>query len=434
MSEEFTTHQFTIAIIGVGYVGLPLAMAFAPTNKVIAFDHNVEKIEMFCRGKDVTGEVGDEMLQQSSVIFTANEADLDEANLFVVTVQTPVTAEHLPDLTLLEEACQCVGRHLKAGGIVTFESTVYPGVTEEVCVPILEKISGLRCGKDFGVAYSPERINPGDKVHTLETVQKVVSASDDVTLKKIAAFYGSVIKAGIYCAESIRIAEAAKVIENCQRDINIAFMNELSLIFERMGISTEAVLRAAQTKWNFLPFRPGLVGGHCIGVDPYYLTYCAKQYGYESKIIASGREINDGMAHHVVQRLIVALHEKGIEFAKAKVAIFGVTFKENCPDVRNSKVMEMAQELCRCGINPLAVDPVADAEMIRREYGMSTVSEEELPLLDAAIVAVAHDEFRNRPEEVWLKKFDKQGGIFFDIKSLFNPKVFVNQGFIYWSL
>lgn len=434
MSKENTEYHFTTAVIGVGYVGLPLAIAFSEKNKVIAFDHNAEKVEMFCQGKDATGEVGDEIVQQSSVIFTSDEADLDGAEFFIVTVPTPVTADHLPDLTPLKEACRCVGRHLRNGGIVSFESTVYPGVTEDICVPILEEISGLRCGVDFGVAYSPERINTGDKIHTLSTVQKVVSASDEVTLQKVAAFYGSVVKAGIYCAESIRIAEAAKVIENCQRDVNIAFMNELSLIFEQMKIPTEAVLRAAQTKWNFLPFRPGLVGGHCIGVDPYYLIYCAKQHGLESKIIAAGREINNGMVHHIVQRLLLVLHDKGIEFAKAKVAIFGVTFKENCSDVRNSKVMEIAQELRRCGIVPLAVDPVADTEMIQREYGMTTISEEELPLLDVAIVAVAHDEFRYRTEESWLKKFGRPDGIFFDVKSLFDSKVFKDQGFVYWSL
>ena len=334
-----------LSLIGLGYVGMPIAVAFANKVNVIGFDLNEQKINLYKKGIDPTNEVGNEVIAATNVEFTADENKLREARFHIVAVPTPVNDDHTPDLSPVQGACEILGRNLQEGSIIVFESTVYPGVTEDICVPILEKFSGLKCGKDFKVGYSPERINPGDKKHRLENIVKIVSGMDLETLNSVADVYSLVVQAGVHRAESIKVAEAAKVIENSQRDINIAFMNELSIIFHRMGIDTKSVLEAAGTKWNFLPFTPGLVGGHCIGVDPYYLTYKAEELGYHSQIILSGRRINDDMGKYVADNLVKKLIEADIPVKKARVGIFGVTFKENCPDTLNSKVIDIYSEL-----------------------------------------------------------------------------------------
>ena len=339
--EQIVARKEKIALVGLGYVGMPIAVAFARKADVIGFDLNQEKIKLYKSGIDPTKEVGDEAIRDTSVQFTSDEEVLDEAKFFIVAVPTPVNEDHTPDLTPVEGASHTVGRHLSPGCVVVFESTVYPGVTEDICVPILEQESGLVCGRDFKIGYSPERINPGDKVHRLETITKIVSGMDEETLDTVANVYELVVDAGVHRAESIRVAEAAKVIENSQRDINIAFMNELSIIFNKMGIDTKAVLEAAGTKWNFLNFRPGLVGGHCIGVDPYYLTYKAEELGYHSQIILSGRRINDDMGRYVAENLVKSLIKADKRVRDAKVALLGFTFKENCPDTRNTKIIDI---------------------------------------------------------------------------------------------
>ena len=391
--EKIVRREEKISLVGLGYVGMPIAVAFSEQADVIGFDINEEKIACYLRGVDPTHEVGDEGVAGCSVEFTADETRLKEAKFHIVAVPTPVREDHTPDLGPVEGASRILGRNLTKGSIVVYESTVYPGVTEEICVPILEKESGLKCGMDFKIGYSPERINPGDKVHRLETIVKIVSGMDRETLEEIAGVYGLVVKAGVHRAGSIRVAEAAKVIENSQRDINIAFMNELSIIFNRMGIDTKAVLEAAGTKWNFLNFRPGLVGGHCIGVDPYYLTYRAEQLGYHSQIILSGRRINDDMGKYVAESLIKSLIRADIPVKNAGVAVLGFTFKENCPDTRNTKVIDIVKELREYGIEPLIADPQADAAEAERLYGISFVEMEEIRDVDAVILAVSHKEF-----------------------------------------
>ena len=355
--EKIVNREEKISLVGLGYVGMPIAVAFAKKVDVIGFDVNKEKIELYKNGIDPTKEVGNEVIKNTTVEFTSDEARLREAKFHIVAVPTPVKDDHTPDLTPVESASRTLGRNLTKGSIVVFESTVYPGVTEDICVPILEKESGLKCGVDFKVGYSPERINPGDKVHRLETIIKVVSGQDEETLDIVAKVYELVVEAGVYKAASIKVAEAAKVIENSQRDINIAFMNELSIIFNKMGIDTKAVLEAAGTKWNFLNFSPGLVGGHCIGVDPYYLTYKAEQMGYHSQIILSGRKINDDMGKYVAESTVKKMIKANKQINGAKVAIFGVTFKENCPDVRNTKVVDVIKELEEYGVEVKVVDP-----------------------------------------------------------------------------
>ena len=369
--ERIIGKEEKVALVGLGYVGMPIAVAFAKKIDVIGFDLNKEKVNLYKNGIDPTKEVGDKVIGDTSVMFTSDENDLDKAKFFIVAVPTPVNDDHTPDLTPVEGASQIVGRHLSSGSVVVFESTVYPGVTEEICVPILERESGLVCGKDFKVGYSPERINPGDKIHRLETITKIVSGMDDETLDTVAKVYELVVDAGVHRAESIRVAEAAKVIENSQRDINIAFMNELSIIFNKMGIDTKAVLEAAGTKWNFLNFRPGLVGGHCIGVDPYYLTYKAEELGYHSQIILSGRRINDDMGKYVAENLVKNLIRADKRVRDARVALLGFTFKENCPDTRNTRVIDIVNELREYGIHPVIADPVADAEEAKREYDIA---------------------------------------------------------------
>ena len=371
--EKLVNHEEKLSLVGLGYVGMPIAVAFAKKIDVIGFDVNASKIELYRKGIDPTKEVGDETIRNSSVNFTADETELRKARFHIVAVPTPVNDDHTPDLSPVEGASRILGRNLSKDSVVVFESTVYPGVTEEVCVPILEKESGLKCGIDFKIGYSPERINPGDKLHRLENIKKVVSGMDEETLDVVANVYELVVEAGVHRAESIKVAEAAKVIENSQRDINIAFMNELSIIFNKMGIDTKSVLEAAGTKWNFLNFYPGLVGGHCIGVDPYYLTYKAEMLGYHSQIIISGRRINDDMGKYVAENVIKNLIAADKAVKNARIAILGFTFKENCPDTRNTKIIDIVHELQEYGITPVISDPQADADEAERLYGIKFV-------------------------------------------------------------
>ncbi|GAE31349.1 nucleotide sugar dehydrogenase [Halalkalibacter hemicellulosilyticus] len=393
--EKIVSREEKISLIGLGYVGMPIAVAFAKKIDVIGFDVNKEKIELYKQGIDPTKEVGNEVIKNTTVDFTCDEAKLRDAKFHIVAVPTPVKADRTPDLTPVKSATKTLGRNLTKGSIVVFESTVYPGVTEEICVPILEKESGLKYGVDFKVGYSPERINPGDQEHRLETIIKVVSGMDEVTLEIVAKVYEIVVDVGVFKAESIKVAEAAKVIENAQRDINIAFMNELSIIFNKMDVDTKAVLEAAGTKWNFLNFSPGLVGGHCIGVDPYYLTYKAEQEGYYSQIILSGRKINDDMGKYVAESTVKKLIKAKKQINGARVAIFGVTFKENCPDVRNTKVVDVIKELEEYGIEVKVIDPVADKEDLWHEYKIHPSTIDEVQGMDAVIFAVPHEEFKD---------------------------------------
>jgi len=435
--EKIKIREEKISLVGLGYVGMPIAVAFAKKANVIGFDISKDKIELYKKGIDPTKEVGDDVIRQTTVEFTSDEKKLKEAKFHIVAVPTPVNADHTPDLKPIESASRTVGRNLTNGSIVVYESTVYPGVTEEICIPILEKESGLKCGVDFKVGYSPERINPGDKVHRLETIVKVVSGMDEESLDIIAKVYELVVDAGVYKAESIKVAEAAKVIENSQRDINIAFMNELSIIFNKMGIDTKAVLKAACTKWNFLNFSPGLVGGHCIGVDPYYLTYKAEQLGYHSQIILTGRRINDDMGKYVVENLIKNLIRADVPVKDAKVAILGFTFKENCPDTRNTRVIDIVNELKEYGIIPLIVDPKADVDEAKREYGIVFDSVDNIKEMDAIIIAVAHDQFLKLTLEDFKNMFKKgsnKGKVLLDIKGILDRKEYELAGYKYWRL
>ena len=435
--ERIKNKEDKISLVGLGYVGMPIAVAFAKKVNVVGFDISKEKVELYKNGIDPTKEVGNDVIKATSVEFTADEHKLKEAKFHIVAVPTPVNADHSPDLRPIESASRTVGRNLTKGSIVVFESTVYPGVTEEICVPILEKESGMKCGEDFKVGYSPERINPGDKVHRLETIVKVVSGMDEESLDVIAKVYELVVDAGVHRAESIKVAEAAKVIENSQRDINIAFMNELSIIFNKMGIDTKAVLKAAGTKWNFLNFSPGLVGGHCIGVDPYYLTYKAEQLGYHSQIILSGRRINDDMGKYVVENLIKNLIKADVPVKDAKVAILGFTFKENCPDTRNTRVIDIVNELKEYGLTPMIADPEADVEEAKHEYGLVFDSVEDIKEMDAIVVAVGHNQFFKYTQEDFKKMF-KEGSneskVLLDIKGILDRKEYEVAGYKYWRL
>ena len=434
--EKIVKGEEKIALVGLGYVGMPIAVAFARKVGVIGYDLNEAKINQYKSGIDPTNEVGDEVIRSTKVEFTSDETKLKEAKFYIVAVPTPVNDDHTPDLTPVEGASRILGRNLSKGSIVVFESTVYPGVTEDVCVPILEKESGLKCGVDFKIGYSPERINPGDKVHRLETITKIVSGMDEETLDEVAHVYELVVEAGVHRAESIKVAEAAKVIENSQRDINIAFMNELSIIFDKMGIDTQAVLKAAGTKWNFLKFFPGLVGGHCIGVDPYYLTYKAEQLGYHSQIILSGRRINDDMGKYVAESIVKKLIAADLPVKGAKVAILGFTFKENCPDTRNTKVIDIYRELGEYGITPVVVDPVADADEAKRLYGVSFGNMSDIYDMDAVIFAVSHEAFTNYSKDdidAFFSKNNKKK-VLIDIKGLFNKVDYNSNDYIYWRL
>lgn len=431
--EKILNKQEKISLIGLGYVGMPIAVAFSKKVNVIGFDTNNEKIQLYKKGIDPTLEVGNEAIAASSVTFTSDESMLKTAKFHIVAVPTPVNNDHTPDLSPVQGASEVLGRNLTKGSIVVYESTVYPGVTEDICVPILERASGLKCGTDFKVGYSPERINPGDKVHRLETIIKIVSGMDAETLDTIAKVYELVVKAGVHRAESIKVAEAAKVIENSQRDINIAFMNELSIIFNKLGIDTKEVLAAAGTKWNFLNFTPGLVGGHCIGVDPYYLTYKAEELGYHSQIILSGRRINDDMGRYIAENVIKYLIKADIPVKNAKVGMLGFTFKENCPDTRNTKIIDIAKELNEYGIVPVISDPVADAAEARRLYNIEFVEMDELTGLDALILAVAHDTFKN----ISIDRFDKMfrdKKLLIDVKGMLSRQKYEGAGYLYWRL
>ena len=433
--EKIKNQEEALSLVGLGYVGMPIAVEFAKRGvKVIGFDLNAAKIETYKSGIDPTNEVGDDVIKNTTVEFTANEEDLKRAKFHIVAVPTPVNDDHTPDLTPVEGASEILGRNLTKGSIVVFESTVYPGVTEDICVPILERESGLKCGVDFKIGYSPERINPGDKVHRLPTITKIVSAMDEETLDTVAKVYEIVVDAGVHRAESIKVAEAAKVIENSQRDINIAFMNELSIIFNKMGIDTKSVLEAAGTKWNFLKFYPGLVGGHCIGVDPYYLTYKAEELGYHSQIILSGRRINDDMGKYVAENVVKNLIAADKAVKGAKVAILGFTFKENCPDTRNTKVIDIVKELNEYGIYPMLTDPAADAVEAKRLYDMDFVTMDAIKKMDAVVLAVAHTEFASLTMDQIGSFFGKGKKVLLDLKGLLNRKEYEAAGYSYWRL
>lgn len=422
-----------IAVIGLGYVGLPVAVAFAQQQPVIAYDKNSVRINALRQGIDVTQEVTAQTLNQCQLHLTDNPSDLAAADFYIVAVPTPINSSKHPDLSLLLNASQTIGQQLKSGDIVVYESTVYPGATEEDCIPVLEKASHLVCGQDFKVGYSPERINPGDAMHRFENITKVVAGQDAETLDIIAHVYGSVITAGIYRAPNIRTAEAAKVIENTQRDINIALMNELSIIFNRMGIDTQEVLTAASTKWNFLPFQPGLVGGHCIGVDPYYLTYQASRYGYQPEVILAGRRINDQTGKYIAQQTIQKMILAGYTIKNASVAILGITFKENCPDVRNSKVIDIINEFNEYDVVCTLHDPIADPAATRELYGIELQPWEAIPPMDACVIAVGHQAFRKRPLSEYLQKLPRHR-IIMDVKSILNPSECKQHHISLWRL
>lgn len=426
--------ESTVAVIGLGYVGLPLALGFGRKMRTIGFDLSEPKVKAYREGFDPTGEVPREHFQQAGKItYTTDAAHLKEADFVVVAVPTPVDNARLPDLTPMRLASETVAKNLKKGAIVIYESTVYPGVTEDFCVPILEKASGMKCGPDFKVGYSPERINPGDKEHTLERIVKVVSAQDQDALDKVAWLYSQVVTAGVHKAESIKVAEAAKVIENTQRDLNIALMNELAVIFHKMGIDTLDVLKAAGTKWNFLPFRPGLVGGHCIGVDPYYLTHKAEMLGYHPQVILAGRRINDSMGQYVAQNCVKEMIAAGRNVNGAKVLILGLTFKENVEDIRNSKVIDIYRELESFGVKPLVWDPVAKAPEVHEEYGIDLADVEKITQVDAVVAAVSHKQILSYDLAALARKAGK-GAPFVDVKSAFDRVALEKAGFRVWRL
>ena len=434
--EDLVSGKEKLSLVGLGYVGMPIAVAFARKIQVVGFDLNAAKNDLYKSGVDPTNEVGNEVIKNTKVEFTADASKLREAKFHIVAVPTPVNDDHTPDLSPVEGASRILGQNLTKGSIVVFESTVYPGVTEDICVPILEKESGLKCGVDFKVGYSPERINPGDKVHRLETITKIVSGMDEETLDEVAHVYELVVEAGVYRAESIKVAEAAKVIENSQRDINIAFMNELSIIFNKMGIDTKSVLAAAGTKWNFLNFQPGLVGGHCIGVDPYYLTYKAEELGYHSQIILSGRRINDDMGKYVAENLVKNLIKADIPVKSANVAILGFTFKENCPDTRNTKIIDIYKELKEYGITAVVADDNADADEAKRLYGITFTPMKDIKNCDAVILAVAHESYKQLGMDDLAALYADNGKpkVLTDLKGVLDRKEYEGAGYLYWRL
>lgn len=435
--ENLKSKKEKLAVVGLGYVGMPLAVAFAKKFSVIGFDINSEKVKLYQNGIDPTNEVGSKAVLNSGVDFTSDEKRLNEAKFIVVAVPTPINADKTPDLLPVTSACEIVGRNLCKGSAVVFESTVYPGVTEDICIPILERESGLECGKDFIVGYSPERINPGDKVHRLENIVKVVSGINDAACDEIALVYGEIIEAGIHKASSIKVAEAAKVVENSQRDINIAFMNELSMVFNIMGIDTREVIDAMNTKWNALKFYPGLVGGHCIGVDPYYFIYEAEKLGYHSQIILSGRKINDGMAKFVAENIIKQLILADKPVRKAKVAVLGLTFKEDCPDTRNSKVEDIINHLRTYEMEPVIFDPVASKAEIEKIYGCPPVEFDEIRDMDCVVFAVAHKEFKDLSLEDVDRMFahgEDCKRVLIDVKGIFDKNLMISKGYRYWRL
>ncbi len=436
--ERIKSGEAAISLVGLGYVGMPLAVAFAAKGvKVIGFNRNQHRIDLYRSGVDPTHEVGDDVIAQTTVDFTSDETRLREASFHIVAVPTPINQDHTPDLEPVENASRIVGRNLTPGSIVVYESTVYPGVTEDVCVPILERESGLKCGADFKIGYSPERINPGDKVHRLENIKKIVSGMDAETMEEIRNIYDIVIEVGTYPVSNIKTAEAIKVVENSQRDINIAFMNELAMVFDRMGIDTREVIDGMKTKWNALNFYPGLVGGHCIGVDPYYFTYEAEKLGYHSQIILSGRKVNDGMGAFVADATIKQLILAGKRVKNAKVVILGVTFKEDCPDTRNSKVHDIIRRLNEYGITPVLVDPVADPEGAKKECATPLVPMKAIGGADCVILAVAHSEFKALSLEnidAMFAPMPKGEKVLIDVKSVLNKAEIEAAGYRYWRL
>lgn len=436
--DKLVAGEERLALVGLGYVGMPIAVAFASKGlSVIGFDLNEKKIELYRSGIDPTKEVGNDAVKASSVEFTSDAEKLREAKFIIVAVPTPVNLDHTPDLSPVIGASEIVGKNLTKGAIVVYESTVYPGCTEDICIPILERESGLKCGVDFKIGYSPERINPGDKVHRLENIRKIVSGIDAESLEEIKNVYDIVIEVGTYPVSNIRTAEAVKVVENSQRDINIAFMNELAMVFDRMNIDTNEVVSGMNTKWNALGFRPGLVGGHCIGVDPYYFTYQAEKLGYHSQIILNGRIVNDGMGKYVADAAVKKMIEAGQAPKHSKVAIFGLTFKENCPDTRNSKVNDVIKRLNEFGIEPMVIDPWASAEDAMREYGVKLTPVEEVKDVDCIIVAVAHNEFVSLGLEKIKTFFANRPDcekVLLDVKGLFDIKELDASGLKYWRL
>lgn len=426
-----------IAVVGLGYVGMPLAIAFSKKADVIGFDINENKIRQYKSGIDPTSEVGGDIISKSTVDFTSDQTRLSEAKFIIVAVPTPINADKTPDLFPVEDASRVVGKNLVKDSIIVYESTVYPGVTEDICIPILEKESGLKCGIDFKVGYSPERINPGDKINTLERIVKIVSGMDKESLEIIAGVYELIIEAGVHRVSSIKVAEAAKVVENSQRDINIAFMNELAMVFDLMEIDTKEVIEAMNTKWNALKFYPGLVGGHCIGVDPYYFIYEAEKLGYHSQIILSGRKINDGMGKFIADAIIKKLIETNKVVRKAHIAILGITFKENCPDIRNSKVVDIVDALKTYGVEVTLVDPCADPEETFNEYGIRLIELDKLHSVDCLVIAVAHNEFKKLSISE-LNEFyyamDNSEKVLIDVKSIYNREELESLGINYWRL
>lgn len=425
-----------VAVVGLGYVGLPLALEFAKQLATIGFDINKEKLDLYRLGIDPTREAGDEAVKNTTLLFTDDPADLKEAAIIIVAVPTPVTEDNMPDLSPVTDASSLVGKNLGKDAIVCYESTVYPGVTENICAPILERESGMKCGKDFKVAYSPERINPGDKEHRVFNICKIVSGMDEETLKNVAEIYSLIIKAGVYQAESIKVAEAAKLVENAQRDINIAFMNELSLAFSQMGIDTHQVINAMDTKWNALGFRPGLVGGHCIGVDPYYFLYEAQRAGYTSEIIRAGRRINNVMARYVARSVVRNMIQADLKVKNARVYLYGITFKENCPDVRNSKALDVCKNLLSYGIDVKLVDPCADLMGLPEQYKKLMVNMDEVKDADALVFVVAHDAFKKFDAASLASKYKREVDVkvLADVKCIFDKKELLDAGFLYWSL
>lgn len=435
--EKILNREESLAVLGLGYVGLPLAVAFAKRVRVIGFDLNKEKIALYRQGVDPTLEVGDEAIRSTSVEFTVDDSRLREAKFHIVAVPTPINQDKTPDLSPVVAASRLLGKNLTKGSVVVYESTVYPGVTEDVCVPVLEEASGLRCGEDFKVGYSPERINPGDKVHTLETIRKIVSGMDGESLHVIQKVYDLVIRAGTYPVSNIKTAEAIKVVENSQRDINIAFMNELAMIFDRMDIDTNEVVDGMNTKWNALNFRPGLVGGHCIGVDPYYFTYEAEKLGYHSQIILSGRKVNDGMGEFVANAAIRQMVLTGKAPRKMRTAVLGLTFKENCPDIRNSKVMDIISVLREYGVEPVVSDPWASEVEAMRTYGLRLAGLDEIRNMDCILVAVAHSRFAEQGLafiDAMFAPGRPQEKVLIDVKGMFDRKEAAQRGYRYWRL
>lgn len=433
--DELKEKNENISVVGLGYVGLPLAVALARKYNVYGFDINAHKIDLYKNGVDPTNEVGDEELKKSELNFTSNPSDLKNCKFHIVAVPTPINQDKTPNLQPVIGASEIVGKNLTKGSIVVYESTVYPGVTEDICAPILEKESGLECGVDFKIGYSPERINPGDKNNRLENIVKIVSGMDEESLEIIYEVYNSIIEAGVHKAPTIKVAEAAKVIENSQRDINIAFMNEISIIFDKMGIDTKSVLEAASTKWNFLSFYPGLVGGHCIGVDPYYLTYAANQFGYKSQVILSGRNINDSMGVYIADKLVKALIGEKKDLNTAKVGILGFTFKEDCPDTRNTKVYDIVKELNEFGVNPIIVDPEADKEETKEIYNIELEDFDNLKDLDALIVAVSHKQFKELEKDSISAILKEGKKILFDLKGIYDMNEYESDAdYSYWRL